>query len=41
MTSGADSTVSVGLTLTTGAGTLGGMTSMNAVCGVANFSARV
>ena len=38
VTSGADSTVSVALTLTTGAGTLGGTTSMNAVAGVANFS---
>ena len=40
VTSGSDSTVSVALTLTTGTGTLGGTTSMNAVAGVANFSVR-
>jgi hypothetical protein len=40
VTSGADSTVSVALTLTTGTGTLGGTTSMNAVAGVANFSGK-
>ena len=38
VTSGADSTVNMALTLTTGTGTLGGTTSMAAVAGVASFS---
>jgi len=40
VTSGADSSVSVALTLTAGAGTLGGTYSMNAVAGVADFSGK-
>src|ERR1035441_1321646 len=40
VTSGSDSTVSVALTLTTGAGSLGGATSMNAVNGVADFTGK-
>ena len=37
VTTGADSTVNVALTLTTGTGSLGGTASMNAVAGVADF----
>jgi alpha-L-rhamnosidase len=40
VTSGADSTVSVGLALTTGTGALGGTISMNAVNGVADFTGK-
>ena len=40
VTSGSDATKSVALTLTTGAGTLGGTTSMNAVAGVADFTGK-
>ena len=40
VTSGADATKSVALTLTTGTGTLGGTTSMNAVAGVADFTGK-
>jgi hypothetical protein len=40
VTSGSDSTVNVALTLTTGAGTLGGTASMAAVNGVADFSGK-
>ncbi len=40
VTSGVDSTKSVVLTLSTGAGALGGTTAMNAVAGVANFSGK-
>jgi len=40
VTSGADATVSVALTLTTGAGTLSGTTSMNAANGVADFAGK-
>ncbi|MEI7902163.1 MAG: Ig-like domain-containing protein, partial [bacterium] len=40
VTSGADSMVSVALTLTSGTGSLGGAASMNAVAGVANFAGK-
>src|ERR1019366_8481674 len=40
VTSGADSTVSVTLTLTTGMGTLGGTGTMYAVAGVADFTGK-
>jgi hypothetical protein len=40
VTSGADSTVSVGLTLTTGTGALGGTALINAVNGVADFTGK-
>ena len=40
VTTGASSTLSVTLSLTTGAGTLGGTVSMSAVAGVANFSGK-
>ena len=40
VTSGADSTVSVALTLSTGTGVLGGTTSVNAVNGVADFAGQ-
>jgi hypothetical protein len=40
VTTGADSTASVALTMTTGTGTLGGTTSMNAVNGVADFTGK-
>ena len=38
VTTGGDATVSVALTLTSGTGTLGGTTSMNAVAGIADFA---
>jgi autotransporter-associated beta strand protein len=40
VTTGADATTNVALTLTTGAGTLGGTVSMNAVAGVADFAGK-
>jgi hypothetical protein len=40
VTSGDDATTSVALTLTTGAGTLGGTATMNAVGGVADFAGK-